>query len=308
MTIHNKLTNLRDEEAEKLKKALWAVTKGGHASPITQALRARLNGKKGRLRFHFEKAHGLLPASDLPYHFAEALFRLYDAKGNVIPSFDALKSIEAIPGQPDHIASRLRFWMALAQMAEHFRKYPDHTHMSLNISASVAADPGFVERMGKAMEALQASHPGKGLILEMLEHTHWRHPQERLMKAMQAYKVVWAVDDFGAEEGCHDDSSLRLAKKYSPHRQPIVKLDGQLLRDVLQGKNITRFVDHLQKVQRVCRKDGAFLLLEWVKSAKNVSDISQVMRERGLGTLPIHYAQGEDFTAKAARQIMGFDH
>lgn len=310
------LSGLLTAETTGLKNALDHALTHDNVPPAVTALHAYLAGDTKRLCFIFEEAHGLLPAPDLPYHFAEGLFRLKDGNGDVIASDKALESLESIADQSHHLASRTRFWLAVAAMGQFFDSHPDHTHLSLNISATAAASPFFTKRLCKAIDALHASHPTKGLIIEMLEHHPW-HANRAIaenLKALVKKGCALAVDDYGAYGGQHGPPTLKMAKKLSENGPPLVKIDGDMLERCLtekvlddEGLPAMRPLRHrLQEINRHC--PNALLVLEWVKNAGEVMTLCQVMNKHGFGHMPIHYVQGREFTQAEANKFLGLDH
>ena len=301
----NPLITLRDTEEEGLRRAISLAPKGKGAPPSILALRAHFRSdpadKHRPLRFEFEKAHALLPG--LPYRFSEALFRLHDADMAVISSLDVLNDVAACD-QSHHLASRFRFWMAVSQMEAFFWDHPNHSHMSLNVSAEVAADPDFVRRMGKAMTALKETYPGKGIILEMLEHTPWHamtgKKAQRCFNTLSDLGIIWAVDDYGALDGQHGPPSLRMAKKYTKNQPFIVKIDGKLIENALDSSDESARTHWMRtlhaRLQHVGKHESnSLLVLEWIKTEAQIATIRHEMNARGLRDLAIHYVQGQHF-------------
>ncbi len=296
----NALTTLRLSEEVGLRNALDALLKSGHATPAAKALHAHFfNDDHNRLRFHFEQAHGQLP--DLPYNFAEGLFRLYDDAGERIPSDKALQSLEGIQDQTQHVASRTRFWLAVAAIEQFFDTHPDHTHLSLNISALAAQSSYFTRRFIKAIDALHAVHPDKNLIVEMLEHHPWQSNRAitQTLKELVAKGCSLAVDDYGADSGSHGPPTLQLVQKLSKN-PPLVKIDGQLVERAIETEETfsrTRWmrtlVSRLQEVRK--HSPDALLVFEWVKNEGQIQTISEAMGNSGLHDQAVHYVQGERF-------------
>jgi len=273
-----------------------------HEPKVCRLLREHCAGTAQNLHYKFEIAYGLQP--DQPVRFAEALFALKDEEGKVIPSPHVLHVLQT-HRRDLRLDSRFRFWLGFTAAEEFFTNPPspseNFTHLSINIPAYAAASPFFTARFEHGLQLLQASHPGKGLIMEMLEHQPWNSAQHRCLRALQEYGLGLAVDDYGAPDGHHSPRSLQIAREFSKAVPPLVKIDGALTTDCLKTGDFQSLTDRLNEVQK--HSPNALLVFEWVQNAEQVATITQEMHKAGIN-MPIHYVQSHGFNADERNKVL----
>ncbi|MES2729428.1 MAG: EAL domain-containing protein [Pseudomonadota bacterium] len=291
MTLRTAFTTLAEYNAAKANDLEKALLQSGTLPISASALLAHLQGTP-RLKFNFEKAHALHP--DVPIQFAEALFILMGQDGQQIPSVDVLRALKTLGSDKERLDSRFRFYMGMSAADEFFRTHPNHSHMSINIPADAVASRFFLPKLTEAVDLFRAAHPGKGLILEMLEDKSWdKQTHGKAMADIAKLGVGWAVDDYGAYNGHHTINSLRLVKRYAGDMPPIVKIDGHLLERSLNSGKMIPVIATLQNVQKHCPE--ALLVFEWIKNDGQIAVLQTAMDNAGLSKLSIDYVQGKHF-------------
>lgn len=261
-------------------------------------LRQHCAGLGRHVVFNYETAHNVQP--NTPVKFAEALFIMRDEDGNPLKSIDVLRTLQT-HRKDLRLDSRFRFWLGFAAAETFFNVTDAFTHLSINIPAYAAASPYFTERFEHGARMLAQDHPGKGLIIEMLEQQPWNDAQRRCMAALKARGVGFAVDDYGAFDGFHTPRSLQLAAEYSAPQPPLVKIDGGLTTACLKSGDFKPLTDRLAEVQT--HTPGALLVFEWVQNAREVAHITCKMQQAGV-TMPISYVQGHGFDAAEQKKIL----
>lgn len=248
--------------------------------------------------YNFETAYSIQPNS--PVQFAEALFVMRDEQGQPLKSMDVLRTLQT-HRKDLRLDSRFRFWLGFSAAEQFFSATDAFTHLSINIPAYAAASPYFTARFEHGVDMLQQAHPGKGLIIEMLEHQPWNGGQRTCMQALQQRGVAFAVDDYGAPDGFHTPRSLQMARDHSSNLPPLVKIDGGLTTDCLESGNFKPLTDRLQEVQEHTPK--ALLVFEWVQSADQVALITSHMQKAGVH-MPISFVQSHGFDAVEQKKAL----
>jgi EAL domain-containing protein (putative c-di-GMP-specific phosphodiesterase class I) len=282
----------RHNHSDLLQQLSEARSENPAAEPqAARCLRWHLAGAQKLLSYNFEYAFALQPNPTL--HFSEALFSLKDERGQRLPSPVVLRTLQTYAPQR-RLDSRFRFWLGFHAATDFFAD-PTHgcTHLSINIPAYAAASPFFKARFEQALTLFEAAHPGKGLILEMLEHQPWTDAQRQTMQALKARKVGWAVDDYGAADGHHSPRSLQLAAEYTGTPPTLIKLDGGLLTACLTMQNFAPLCERVHEVD--AHVPLGLLVLEWVQNAGQVAQIYNALNRAGCRT-KIGYVQSHGFT------------
>jgi EAL domain-containing protein (putative c-di-GMP-specific phosphodiesterase class I) len=236
------------------------------------------SGKAG-LSFDHEK---VLPVS--AWHdrlgFQEALIRVRGESGGMVAPkklFDALSN----PCLAPDLASSFRLWLTFAAIRE-FHAVPRSMGLSVNIVPRDLDSPAYRESFERGLDLFEKCGYTP-LILEATEYDPWT-PQRLsfLEKMVKKYGLALAIDDYGAPEGYNQATALADFTKAIPPGCLIVKVDGQVVMDFLQNRNMD-LIDRLREIRALC--PSAIVIAEWVPGVKDTRQLLERLRPYGLDDL-----------------------
>lgn len=149
--------------------------------------------------------------------FHEALIRVLDETGRIIPAKDFMSAVE------EDELGRMLDCLALEKSLAALTKTPE-LRLSVNMSARSIGYPRWKETLTRGLSR-RADISGR-LILELSEASVLHVPElvRGFMDDLQPRGIAFAIDDFGARQG-----ALRTFKDFF---FDMLKLDGSLIRDV----------------------------------------------------------------------------
>lgn len=176
---------------------------------VAQALAA------GRVQLAFQPVVMARATGSIAFH--EALIRVIDPSGRVVPAGFFIEAVEDLPLGRQLDAEALRLGLLALQDAPDLR-------LSVNLSAKSLHDAGWWD----VLEAGLVTDPtlAERLILEITERAVMQAPirtQERVSE-LQARGISVALDDFGAGQ-----TAFRHLRDF---RFDVVKIDGSFCRDI----------------------------------------------------------------------------
>ncbi len=205
-------------------KHKWADIPAGFDTPLSYAVSARdrsvvdMVNQAVRHKQVLLAYQAVVPArqQDKPA-FYEALIRVLDATGRVIPAKDFITQIEVTE------TGRIIDCLALEKGLRTLINYPD-LRLAINMSARSIGYARWMRTLKKGL----GDDPtiGERLILEITESSAMLVPElvTGFMKDLQARGISFALDDFGAGY-----TSFRFLKEFY---FDILKIDGQFVRGI----------------------------------------------------------------------------
>ncbi len=189
--------------------------------------------------------------------FYEALARVLDRSGRIIPAAQFIDAIESTE------TGRLLDCVALEQGLETLKKNPD-LRISINMSARSIGYMRWLRILKRAL--VQDAELGKRLILEITEQSAMTVPELvcGFMSGLQNKGISFAIDDFGSGH-----TSFRYLKDFY---FDILKIDGQFIKDIAHDidnqiicRSIISMADQfgmLSVAERVEKRQDAMQLME----------------------------------------------
>lgn len=206
----NRLFSHGKAPAEQQGESALDVLVREHNMNIIEEVESALRNRRVLLAFQ-PAVHG--KDMDRPA-FWEALIRLRDSQGRVLPAGDFMPAVEA------HETGRAIDCLALELGLAELNAFP-HIRLAINMSALSINYP----RWHQVLERGLAVNPtiGERLILEITESSVIASPErmKAFMSAQHAKGISFALDDFGAGY-----TSLRYLKEFT---FDIMKIDGSFV-------------------------------------------------------------------------------
>lgn len=190
--------------------------------------------------------------------FHEALLRLLDETGRIIPAIDFIKSIE------DSELGRKMDCIALEKGLDEMAAYPD-LRLAINMSARTIG-------YGKWMQILTsrlAKDPtiGERLILEITEHSTLEIPEKVVdfMDDLQCEGISFAIDDFG--------SGYTSIRHFRDYNFDILKIDESFVKNVATD---TRNQVLVRAMVAIAKEFDVFTVAEGVEQAEDAEMLAQI--------------------------------
>ena len=251
-----------------------------HVLVLKDLLAATTRSGKAILSFEHEK---VLPVS-IDHDclgFEEALIRVRGESGNVVTPkklFDALSD----PRFGAELASSFRLWLIFAAIRD-FHAAPGRTMgLSVNIVPHDLDSPAYRESLERGLDLFEKCGYSP-LILEATEYDPWTPQRLSFLKdTVKKYRLAVAIDDYGAPEGYNQAKTLADFAEGMAPGSLIVKVDGQVVMNFLQNKNMD-LIDRLREIKALC--PSAIVIAEWVPSIKDTRLLLDRLRPYGLDDL-----------------------
>ncbi|MCW1954987.1 EAL domain-containing protein [uncultured Lentibacter sp.] len=208
--------------------------------------------------------------------FYEALLRLTDETGRIIPAKDFIREIEATE------LGRIMDCIALEKGLRTLARQPD-LRLSINMSARSIGYPRWMRTLKQGLQ--RNVTVAERLILEITESSAMTVPELVIsfMSEIQAKGVSFALDDFGA--GYTSFSYLR------DFYFDIIKIDGQFIRGIAQNPDNQVLTSALKAI---ADQFDMLTVAEFVENAEDAAFLAKM----GIDCL-----QGYYFAAPTVRPV-----
>ena len=212
--------------------------------------------QKGRVRLAFQPI--VLASDPSRTAFWEALVRVLDDKGRVIPAKDFIGTVETQELGRMIDCAALELW--LQTLARH-----TDVRISINMSARSIGYPRWMRVLKKGLQLSPTI--GERLILEITESSAMLVPElvTAFMDDLQREGIAFALDDFGA-----GFTAFRYFKDFF---FDIIKIDGQFIR------NIHRDPDNqvlTRALLSIARQFEMFAVAESVETAEEAAFLQSI--------------------------------
>ena len=169
----------------------------------------------GRLRLAYQPVVLGFDPEKIAFH--EALIRVFEPSGRIIPACDFITVVE------DTEMGRLIDCAALDMGLSALHHHPE-LRLSINMSARSIGFPQWMRTLKRGLNASPTI--GERLILEITESSAMQVPELVIafMDQLQDQGVAFALDDFGA--------GMTAFRYFKDFQFDIVKIDGQFIRGV----------------------------------------------------------------------------
>ena len=169
----------------------------------------------GRLRLAYQPVVMGLDPAKIAFH--EALIRVLEPSGRVIPARDFITVVE------DTEIGRMIDCAALEMGLTALHHHPE-LRLSVNMSARSIGYPQWMRTLKRGLSA--SATIGERLILEITESSAMQVPELVIafMNQLQDQGVAFALDDFGA--------GMTAFRYFKDFQFDIVKIDGQFIRGI----------------------------------------------------------------------------
>lgn len=212
--------------------------------------------QKGRVRLAFQPV--VLAADPGRTAFWEALVRVLDDKGRVIPAKDFMGAVET--QELGRMIDCAALELGLQTLARH-----TDVRISVNMSARSIGYPRWMRTLKKGLQL--SPTVGERLILEITESSAMLVPEivTAFMDDLQREGIAFALDDFGA-----GFTAFRYFKDFF---FDIIKIDGQFIR------NIHRDPDNqvlTRALLSIARQFEMFAVAESVETAEEAAYLQSI--------------------------------
>lgn len=212
--------------------------------------------QKGRVRLAFQPV--VLAADPGRTAFWEALVRVLDDKGRVIPAKDFMGAVET--QELGRMIDCAALELGLQTLARH-----SDVRISVNMSARSIGYPRWMRTLKKGLQL--SPTVGERLILEITESSAMLVPEivTAFMDDLQREGIAFALDDFGA-----GFTAFRYFKDFF---FDIIKIDGQFIR------NIHRDPDNqvlTRALLSIARQFEMFAVAESVETAEEAAFLQSI--------------------------------
>lgn len=208
--------------------------------------------------------------------FYEALLRLTDETGRIIPAKDFIEEIEATE------LGRLMDCIALEKGLRTLARQPE-LRLSINMSARSIGYPRWIRILRQGLQ--RNVTVGERLILEITESSAMTVPElvTAFMSEFQSKGVSFALDDFGAGY-----TSFRYLRDFY---FDILKIDGQFIRGISEQPDNQVLTSALVAI---ARQFDMLTVAEFVENADDATYLAQ---------LGVDCLQGYYFAAPTVRPV-----
>ena len=246
----------------------------GHNDPLSVAVTERDSNALDLVEAAIERRDVLLayqPAMEArrpdKVAFYEALIRVLDSNGRVIPARDFIQTVET------HVMGRKLDCLALEIGLRTLRNNPN-VRLSVNLSARSMGYPPWMETLCAGIEGRR--DVAERLILEITEESAMTMPDlvTVFMRDLQSEGICFALDDFGAGM-----TSFRHLRDFY---FDILKIDGQFIR------NITKSVDDQVLTEALVAIAKQFDMFTVAESVETAGD-AEYLRAIGVDCLQGYY-------------------
>lgn len=190
--------------------------------------------------------------------FHEALIRIMDATGRIIPARDFMAAVE------DQELGREIDCLALAKGMEALRQDPT-LRLAINMSARSIGYPKFCRTLRQGLRDCPTA--GDRLILEITESSAMMMPElvTTFMAGLQSAGVSFALDDFGAGL-----TSFRALRGFY---FDMIKIDGSFIRGIADNADNQVLT---QALLSVARQFDMFAVAESVESQRDADYLAAI--------------------------------
>ena len=212
--------------------------------------------RQGRVRLAFQPV--VLGADPSRTAFWEALVRILDEKGRVIPAKDFIGAVET------QELGRLIDCAALDLGLQTLARHTD-VRISINMSARSIGYPRWMKVLRRGLEL--SSTIGERLILEITESSAMLVPElvVNFMDDLQREGISFALDDFGA--------GYTAFRHFKDFFFDIIKIDGQFIAGVSQDADNQVLT---QALLSIARQFEMFTVAEAVETAADAEWLRQI--------------------------------
>lgn len=222
--------------------------------------------------------------NDARYGFEEGLMRVFDHRNTLL---SPAKIFSLLNHYPD-LGGTFRTWLALANIQQFYSAQPASAALSINLVPQDIDDENLRATLEHALD-LAREQGYRNIILEAVETAPWSDEGIAFLRAYQAKGGRIAIDDYGAADGYHDTHMLRAFPCNGVHGALIVKLDGKMITDFLNG-TCTALPGHIKDIQT--HAPHALILAEWI-NPRELPRLRAGLASHGLDQA-IHLIQDKD--------------